>query len=500
LDSRKRIGIFLVVVLLIGAITVKNIDRLPFINSTNDNAKVEKPYGVSFLVIHEENKGMPLYQHLSQSTVVGLEVEEQSSIDALNTDLGKYDVIYIHQSLNDKGKLKSIQKQIETYVANGGKLFLDIDLINEFSKKLTGVVSGEKIDANVIPFTYPEVSKDFEGIQRVATAFEKDYKEYIKEELLIQTSNPSTAKTVVGYDGGSILTINDYKDGQVFVISDFLPNYSKYITSFDLNYRNEENNYFQFFYATGNTQMLNELAAYVAKDVHGLALKKVMGTYGRPVVAWQNHYEVLSSIKNKELIEWIDILREYGNIFILVLIIVVMLIINPRFLSINNIINISRQMVPVGLLAMGAMFVIMSGGLDLSAAFGVSLAAAIFGFFYEKTFNIFIIILLTIIAGIVMGIFNGLIITRLKMLPFIVTLATMAIFQGLTYSLAGAKLIYIENSFITFLGSATIMSGEKQAIALASAIVSAHTIVIKSSSSALFIVLSKAERVNGFSQ
>ena len=151
-----------------------------------------------------------------------------------------------------------------------------------------------------------------------------------------------------------------------------------------------------------------------------------------------------------------DVLREYGNIFILVLIILVMLVLNPRFLSINNIINISRQMVPVGLLAMGAMFVIMSGGLDLSAAFGVSLAAVIFGLVYEKSLNIFIIILITVVAGILMGILNGLFITRLKMLPFIVTLATMAIFQGVTYMVAGAKLIYIENSLMTFLGSGTI--------------------------------------------
>ena len=162
-----------------------------------------------------------------------------------------------------------------------------------------------------------------------------------------------------------------------------------------------------------------------------------------------------TEIKSKRIFKP-DILREYGNIFILVLIILVMLIINPRFLSINNIINISRQMVPVGLLAMGAMFVIMSGGLDLSAAFGVSLAAVIFGLVYEKSVNIFIIILITVVTGIVMGIFNGLVITRLKMLPFIVTLATMAIFQGLTYLISGAKLIYVENSFTTFLGSGTL--------------------------------------------
>jgi ribose/xylose/arabinose/galactoside ABC-type transport system permease subunit len=167
--------------------------------------------------------------------------------------------------------------------------------------------------------------------------------------------------------------------------------------------------------------------------------------------------EKINSVESKNRsFKKLDIFRELGNVMILVLIIIIMLIVNPRFLSIGNIINISRQMVPVGILAIGAMFVIMSGGLDLSAAFGVSLAAIIFGLFYEKPVNIFIIILITVAAGILMGIFNGLLITRLKMLPFIVTLATMAIFQGLTYLIAGAKLIYIENSFTTFLGSGEI--------------------------------------------
>jgi ribose/xylose/arabinose/galactoside ABC-type transport system permease subunit len=167
--------------------------------------------------------------------------------------------------------------------------------------------------------------------------------------------------------------------------------------------------------------------------------------------------EKINSVESKNRsFKKLDIFRELGNVIILALIVIVMLIVNPRFLSVGNIINLSRQMVPVGILAIGAMFVIMSGGLDLSAAFGVSLAAIIFGLFYEKSVNIFIIILITVAAGILMGIFNGLLITRLKMLPFIVTLATMAIFQGLTYLIAGAKLIYIENSFTTFLGSGEI--------------------------------------------
>ena len=168
--------------------------------------------------------------------------------------------------------------------------------------------------------------------------------------------------------------------------------------------------------------------------------------------------EKINSVESKNRsFKKLDIFRELGNVIILVLIVIIMLIVNPRFLSIGNIVNISRQMVPVGILAIGAMFVIMSGGLDLSVAYGVSLAAVVFGLLYLRIANIFVVILITIFAGILMGVFNGLIITRLKLIPFIVTLATMAIFQGITYLIAKGQLIYIENPLITFLGSGSIL-------------------------------------------
>lgn len=312
--KKKTILALLVLVLLTGAIIFRNSNRLALVNHNNKDTEIKEGYGISFLIIHEEDKGSPLYQHLSQSWVVGTSAEEKTLQEALNTDLNKYDVVYINQSLKGNSKLKDTEKYMENYVADGGKLFLDMAVSNDFSKKLTGISDNKKIDINVTPLIYPEIGGDFEGIQKVAKAFEEDYKRYIKEELLVETGNPSGAETIIGYDGGAILSVNKYKKGQVFVISDFLPDYSKYITSFDFKHRGEENNYFQFFYATGNMQMLNELAAYVAKDNHGLAFKKVMGTYGRPAVAWQNHYEVLSSIKNKEFIRWIDILKEYDQV------------------------------------------------------------------------------------------------------------------------------------------------------------------------------------------
>lgn len=90
-------------------------------------------------------------------------------------------------------------------------------------------------------------------------------------------------------------------------------------------------------------------------------------------------YSVNELNKSKRSFIRHKIISRYGNIILLILIAIIMTSLNPRFLSIDNIINLSKQIVPVGLVALGAMFVIISGGVDLSAGFGVALSAVLLG-------------------------------------------------------------------------------------------------------------------------
>ncbi len=150
------------------------------------------------------------------------------------------------------------------------------------------------------------------------------------------------------------------------------------------------------------------------------------------------------------------ILRDYGSILLLAMICVIMGILNPRFLSSGNIVNLSKQMIPVGLVALGAMFVMISGGIDLSAGFGVSLSAVLLGVVYLGTNNLFLAILTAIVTGAIIGSINGLIITKLGLMPFIATLGTMSAYKGLTYIFSFGRMAWVKHPVIYFLGGGTV--------------------------------------------
>lgn len=107
-------------------------------------------------------------------------------------------------------------------------------------------------------------------------------------------------------------------------------------------------------------------------------------------------------------------------------------IINPRFLSIYNILNVLRQTSINSIIAAGMTFVILTGGIDLSVgsllAFCGAVAAALIG--AEQP--IAVVLLVSLLTGTVVGLFSGIIISRGKVQAFIATLVTMTIMRGLT--------------------------------------------------------------------
>jgi ribose transport system permease protein len=83
----------------------------------------------------------------------------------------------------------------------------------------------------------------------------------------------------------------------------------------------------------------------------------------RPVAAWRDQLPTL--------------IRVYGIILTLVLLVAVVGIGNPAFLSAQNIFNMLSQWAPAGIMAVGMTFVILTGGFDLSVASGYSLCAVV---------------------------------------------------------------------------------------------------------------------------
>ncbi|MCM3781537.1 ribose ABC transporter permease RbsC [Neobacillus mesonae] len=134
-----------------------------------------------------------------------------------------------------------------------------------------------------------------------------------------------------------------------------------------------------------------------------------------------------------------------GPLLGLILLIVIVTIMNPGFLEPLNILNLLRQVSINALLAFGMTFVILTGGIDLSVGSILALSSAFVANLMLSGFDPILAIIVGVLLGGIMGMMNGLMITKGKMAPFIATLASMTIFRGLT-------LVYTNGNPITGLG------------------------------------------------
>lgn len=116
----------------------------------------------------------------------------------------------------------------------------------------------------------------------------------------------------------------------------------------------------------------------------------------------------------------------------------------------NNWLNLLRQVSINALIAFGMTFVILTGGIDLSVGSVLALSSAITAGLMAQGVDGFLAILIGLLSGTVMGVLNGIIITKGRVAPFIATLATMTAFRGLT-------LVYTDGRPITGFASDDIM-------------------------------------------
>src|SRR5439155_12237677 len=112
--------------------------------------------------------------------------------------------------------------------------------------------------------------------------------------------------------------------------------------------------------------------------------------------------------------------------------------IGRNFFSAANALEILRLSVEIGLLAVALTPVIVSGGIDLSVGSLMGLAAVIFGKCWRDAgLPIAAAAMVTLLLGAAAGSFNGLLITRLRIPPLIVTLGSLSLFRGLAQGLTG---------------------------------------------------------------
>ena len=135
---------------------------------------------------------------------------------------------------------------------------------------------------------------------------------------------------------------------------------------------------------------------------------------------------------------WNKYKREFVVLIATLSMCVVFTVLNKNFLNYSNFLTILQQMVLNGVLAVGMMFTIITGGIDLSvgctyAITGIVVASCTVNY----GMNPFLAILVGIVIGAVLGAFNGFLINQLKLQPFIATLGTMSLYRGIAYVVTG---------------------------------------------------------------
>lgn len=116
----------------------------------------------------------------------------------------------------------------------------------------------------------------------------------------------------------------------------------------------------------------------------------------------------------------------------LIVLIVVISIMNSAFLDLSNLLNLLRQVSINGLIAFGMTFVILTGGIDLSVGSILALSSAFTAILITSGLDPIVALIVGVLGGFLLGVFNGVLVTFGSMAPFIATLATMTIFRGLT--------------------------------------------------------------------
>lgn len=142
--------------------------------------------------------------------------------------------------------------------------------------------------------------------------------------------------------------------------------------------------------------------------------------------------------------------KEWYVAFVLLFLWIMFSIFAPEFLSVRNITSIIIFSIPLLAVSLGQNVVILTGGFDLSVGAQVSLMTAILSIL--MTWNLPASLIIAIIAGLVVGLINGIGITRMDVNPFLMTLGMLFIVEGITLILRpapGGRILYSFASALT---------------------------------------------------
>ncbi|NRF71687.1 ABC transporter permease [Aquincola sp. S2] len=136
-----------------------------------------------------------------------------------------------------------------------------------------------------------------------------------------------------------------------------------------------------------------------------------------------------------------DWIQKFGALAGLLLLVIAFSLTSEAFFSVGNAMTVSLQVTSIALLGVGATYVIIAGGIDLSVGSVLALAGVLAAMAAKAGVPVPLAMALGVLAGAVCGAANGLLVTRAKLPPFIATLGMMLVARGIALQITGARAV-----------------------------------------------------------
>ena len=143
---------------------------------------------------------------------------------------------------------------------------------------------------------------------------------------------------------------------------------------------------------------------------------------------------------------------EAGILIMLIVVFAIFCAMSPNMRTLSNGLVLLLNGAVIGLLALGQTFVLLIGGIDLSTGANIAVMGVLVSLLMAHGLVWPLAILVTLLAGTVMGIVNGIIIQYFRVPPFIVTFSTMGVASSMALIITGANSISITQSGFAFMG------------------------------------------------
>jgi len=151
-----------------------------------------------------------------------------------------------------------------------------------------------------------------------------------------------------------------------------------------------------------------------------------------------------------------DLSQRFGLVLSFILLCVALSLLSDRFLTLNNAVNVLRQSTINGIVAVGMTLVILTAGIDLSVGAVLALCTVVAADLLQKGVPVPLVVMAGLSLGTALGVVSGLIITKARVPPFVVTLGMMTVARGLALTYTQGRPITGLPAGFRFIGTGSL--------------------------------------------